>query len=362
MLIRRPGLVCLGLVALLAAFIPIQQQILRHRAENLLADVRRIQLRKSTWADAQSIFMRWGAWGDSSGACTKENCTYQIEMLDGLSAFLRSRGSLYQPTLKRTYEFLGGRPVTISVHLRVIDGLIWGKSFKAIVYVPAESAEDDGYDLIGDAESVSRFSPVHGLALALHKNYVVWRPGGCTFCLAVYLNFTPYADNADVDRLMDFNLSCITRRRACRVEREIMPAASGKYKAELPWISRRWDKVPPGGFALDVLGRDAENAAVVEVVSSRKSDGASDYQAQLRLLKRLKGAAFWGINATREVAVSEEVHRPGSRYVILFHGGQGKVTLWLSPGGEIALTPENLAALQKGFDEDFEHKRSAAAP
>jgi hypothetical protein len=65
--LRAALLAVMILMLVLCAYIPIQQQILRHRAEKLLADIRILQLRKSTWADAQILMKRWGAWGHYEG-------------------------------------------------------------------------------------------------------------------------------------------------------------------------------------------------------------------------------------------------------------------------------------------------------
>src|SRR6516164_8938632 len=66
----------------LAAFVNVQQRVLRWRAERLLEDIRAIQMGKSTWADAQRLMTRWGAWGMWDGSCTAEACEYQIVLRD----------------------------------------------------------------------------------------------------------------------------------------------------------------------------------------------------------------------------------------------------------------------------------------
>jgi len=201
-------------VAIFAAFIQIQQRILRRRAEHLLADIRGIELRKSTWPDAQKIFTRWGAWGHYEGDCTERSCTYEIE----LTAFW----------FPGPYEMLGGRWTRINASLSVVDGVIWGKAFSVELEVPPGKGADHSYDdqryaLIGRSESVAGFWP--GAPNVMHPNYLIGKPSGCEGCMAVWVRFTPYADPADVQRLMDFDLSCLTRRPACRDEGDIMPTA-----------------------------------------------------------------------------------------------------------------------------------------
>ena len=56
----------------LVAFLAVQIQLImsRWRAERLMADMHQIRLYQSTWADAQRLMHRWGAWGHYDGSCT----------------------------------------------------------------------------------------------------------------------------------------------------------------------------------------------------------------------------------------------------------------------------------------------------
>ena len=72
--------VFLSLVLLTFLAVQIQQRMLRWRAERLLADMHQIRLYQSTWADAQRLMHRWGAWGHYDGSCTAASCKYEIEM------------------------------------------------------------------------------------------------------------------------------------------------------------------------------------------------------------------------------------------------------------------------------------------
>jgi hypothetical protein len=202
------------------AFIPIQQQILRHRAERLLADIRNLTLRRSTWTDAQQIFTHWGAWGHYDGACTQQCCSYLIELGDfrNTHPYLARRLQF----LERAYRLFGGRTSLIRAGLDVHDGTIWAKGFSLLVEVPPERALNNEYTLIGSAWSVSRFRSFRP-SLAGPPNYIVGTPGGCTGCLAVFAEFSPYADPADVEQLMRFNLSCITKRHRAAKKRRSCP-------------------------------------------------------------------------------------------------------------------------------------------
>jgi hypothetical protein len=69
--------VVLSLVLIAFLAVQIQQRMLRCRAERLLADMHQIRLYQSTWADAQRLMNRWGAWGRYNGGCTSEKLYIQ---------------------------------------------------------------------------------------------------------------------------------------------------------------------------------------------------------------------------------------------------------------------------------------------
>ena len=74
------GGVVLALVLVAFLAVQIQQRTLRWHAERLMADMHQIRLYQSTWADAQRLMHRWGAWGHYDGSCTAANCKYEIEL------------------------------------------------------------------------------------------------------------------------------------------------------------------------------------------------------------------------------------------------------------------------------------------
>jgi len=367
--IRPLILLCGAVVILIVALVPIQQFILRRSAANLLSEIRRLELRKSTWSDAENLFRRWGWFGSADGRCTREACRYRIGISDALSLLIMPGEC--PDWVRHVYAFLGGRLVWITADVTVLDGLVWGKSFDAILGVPAERDPKTGlasreYALVARSGSVSRFSPARP-GLGPGNSYVIGSPAGCMGCLEVYAWFTPYAAPADVQRLMDFDLSCITRRRACRERGEIMPTAWKECLAASE--HNRWARFESCDYPLGPLGRDTENAIVGEIVSSRveQTSSGANQVVQVRLVQRLKGAAFWKENASKPVAVptrwdgmplhniAQNIAR-GVRLILLFRG-EG---VWLDQCGFIEFTPQNLADVEAGIDQDFLGKREAS--
>lgn len=68
---KRAGkIAAIGVGAVLLSailLVQVQQQVLRWRAERLLADIREIQMGKSNWADAQWLMHKWGEMGRVDG-------------------------------------------------------------------------------------------------------------------------------------------------------------------------------------------------------------------------------------------------------------------------------------------------------
>jgi hypothetical protein len=135
------GGVLLSLVLLTFLAVQIQQRTLRRRAERLSGDMHQIRIYQSTWADAQRLMQRWGAWGHYDGSCTAASCKYEIEM--GSIAF-------YTPWAPRhawlvwllmhdrfnLYSWFGGRGSAFYASFTVHNGTIWREDSWIGVSVP----------------------------------------------------------------------------------------------------------------------------------------------------------------------------------------------------------------------------------
>lgn len=366
--LRYGLLALLSTVGLAIAYIPIQQQILRRRAEHLLAEVQQLGLRTSAWSDAQSILGRWGRWGHYDGACTPQHCSFLIEF--GNVSNTNSRVAQIVQHLEPVYRFFGGRRSLVKAGVTVEDGLVWEKGFSLFVQVPPGLPPNTHeYTLIGAAWSTSQLR-VAPPSLADHPNYTVVTPAGCLDCLAVEAEFTPYADQRDVARLMQFNLLCLTSRRPCREKSEIMPSAWSQYSKDAAGAHLLSAEERCSQYGLKVLGRDTQNAAIVDVVANHIDHGtARAFQVStVRLIKGLKAASFWAIGETKEVRVFEgSVGRtsrnqpsdliPGARFIFLFShrhsAGPTGPEVWLDSCGALPFTEENLSQVQRGIDEDY---------
>ncbi|HEY2460953.1 MAG TPA: hypothetical protein VGI16_09100 [Candidatus Acidoferrum sp.] len=141
------------------------------------------------------------------------------------------------------YLRTGGHPARIIANIDMRDGTVWSKGFSLRIETYGHPIYWSGncqleFGLFADARTVPEFPcdpcDLFYPQLAIHPTYRIGRPGGCTICVKGWTEFTPYADPADVKRLMQLNLSCLTQWRPCTTQAEIMPAAWSQYLAELP--------------------------------------------------------------------------------------------------------------------------------
>lgn len=202
-----------------------QQYVLRARAERLLGQVSALVLGRATFADAQRIFRQWPS-ARYDGPCVPIRCDFDVRLSDFSVSRYEFRAN--HPKLLRVYESLGGRDSTVAARVLVQDGLVGGKFINVAVEVYPQETDlfgPFGYGLIGRA-STMQTSETWPTGTSRHPEYYIGQPSGCEICVSVFTVFTPRADPADIQRLMQFDLSCLTRWLSpCRTQGDIMPAA-----------------------------------------------------------------------------------------------------------------------------------------
>ena len=242
----------------------VEQRLFRSRAELLLSQVQSLELRKAPWPDALRQLKRWERESKFNDRCTRAECSIEITLVEPVSGFLfrnltfvhlddylRWRLRLcydegpfvrMKQAMLQGYMLLGGRPATITASAGMRGGVVWSKGFSVVIETYWHNIPDFNpdrwfeYSLIASTGSVPHLD-LSGQnwvdpQITLHPNYIISRPGGCEICIMGYVHFTPYADPADIRRLMQLNLSCLTRIRPCLDQGDIMPAAWKQYLEE----------------------------------------------------------------------------------------------------------------------------------
>lgn len=162
------------------------------------------------------------------------NCSRKCWVGWVLTDFVRRHNNLFilHRPLLRLYMALGGQLAEVRIQLEFVNGVFYSDSIGVYLYVAPYREGHEGccpeYTLMAAAyifRETPRSGSVPPVPEPLHPNYWVG-PKPCDGCRLVRVTFTPEANSAEVNRLMQFDLSCLNRWwHPCRTEADIMPAA-----------------------------------------------------------------------------------------------------------------------------------------
>jgi len=212
-------------------------------------DIRSLQVEKSSFSDAQKVMTKWGKWHRYGQRCDASRCDYAIVLTDwaGELPGFYHRQLLY-PVVKLA-QLLHAHMPYVQADIEVHDGLVSQVTFLVWTYVPkgygpgwdGDGPEPPGYfeykaseyDLVGVAKSTGHpRSNLEWPHADDHPEYDMRPPAGCEGCLGFDTEFAPSTRKEDLDWLVGFNFSCMTRWSPCTVESELMPEAWSRYVAE----------------------------------------------------------------------------------------------------------------------------------
>jgi hypothetical protein len=363
------------LVILLAPFVAVhvQEMIFRYRAEHLLADVRSLVVHNADLAEIHAVFKRWDPKGHP---CTEDGCT--LEGDSWRSSFYTDHivdpdgaptdwQELWLPPLFRTY---GGRISHVAATVAVVRGTIRIISYEVSLETSPGQRIGDYYarnQLSGGAVSGLPFSLQDDWqGLNLHPTYVIggvdlnpWCP---TWAGSVYVGFSQNAGDADMRRLMSFDLSCLTRWRPCRKPVDLMPEAAAQHAKEEFQLAQVRNRHVCGPDIIGLMARDAWYAGIVEVKEGHTEvdiDGEKVSIPTVRMIENFRPDNDWGAGEKRDLEIYDvntdhdvtnlpaEVHS-GNRVIVLAQAGKHhRVRAELC--GIVPLNPANLELVRQAI-------------
>jgi hypothetical protein len=242
--VKRAALVVALSAVILLAGVSVHLRIEQHRyrgdAERLLSDVRELELKKASAAEVRLVVRKWGfeEWRGLDKPCTEDECTYRLQ-LTPVSAHVHGfTDPFVAAPIAHIFDWLGSRPSLVGSSIEIREDALRSVSFS--VYTFGRGCAHRGASgcmLLGDAGnkqrngSWSKGDPpeVRLKHTLLHPTYLVGTlpallnaDTGGSPAVIVWTEFSPDANAADVSRLMQFDLSCLTRLRPCEI-RELMP-------------------------------------------------------------------------------------------------------------------------------------------
>ena len=351
--LRNLAVAAIALVIIAVTTLRIQQWVLRNRAERLLTDLQQIELRKTSFEDAQKLFAHWNEWGHYEGECTRDHCLFSIALRD----FLDARPSLFKrASLNFLYSVLGGGPTDVNASITVINGVVWEKSFGL-------RTSSRGLARADAAVSTDSRLPAIDERFSLHPDHAIV-PLQLTPCVSIRVKFTPYEDPVEVRRLMEFDLSPITHWGFGREKNDVMPAACAEARqeqhfTEQPTPTGTGQPDSPRHESLEYLARDAGRVAVIRILSKpgQSTDPWLPWKIDARLEQPLKHYSAQDVGMNRELHLhcSDAGWTPETRVgeLYLIFTDWSRETENVTCGGILSVTEENLAAARRGIAQDY---------
>jgi len=365
-------------VACVSAYLRIEQYRFRRQAERLLEDVRGLELRKASAAEVRSVVKKWGfeEWGRGPGPgepCTEDECIYRFELVP------KARGhNLADPFLSaieaHPLEWLGLRLTVVHAWVQIRRRALTSVSFS--VWTLGRGCEGRGRPectLMGYADAGQRRSgwsshqqpDVKLKQSLLHPNYVVgafpeWLNAdtGGSPAVIVWAELPPDANPADVSRLMQFDLRCLTRLLSCR-ERDLMPAVWAQSVEDIRQSRKVLTCTP------EVSKRVAQLADAIAVVRPRTvelspppSNRRSPQLRDLEIINVIKKPEKYAPQLTNvhvdkpEMMTTADTGSPlraGQEYVFLLQVHNTPEIAWIAlyPCGALSLNDASLAMVRE---------------
>lgn len=382
----RRALVCagsvVGIILLIILALKADAYVLRRRSERLLADVKSLQVRKTTVAEARPVLQKWRmetVYFDPG----KQESTVGIWTADSITS-MEPRHSpndamwVWVMRVESASRFMGWRKMGVSALIDFRKGVVWDKRFIVEVQTSPDKASTDG--LYGEVATNSHFfegsstgSDGQILQTLVHPDYVAVQHSIRIYpdfmkASALVVLFTPSADPAVVRHFEDFDFSCMTHWFPCHKVAELMPAAWTQFQEDQPRVLAAVKQLKCTPEKVEAQARNAQVAAVVEATGNRaESVNGQDHEvAEFRLVESLRPDKFWKTSEKGKIWVSPWMLAdnstnpslalpPGQRFILLFFLDEPfwqAPRMWPYPCGVIPWSEANLALVRDAIAED----------
>lgn len=311
---KRVGVALIVVLVLPIVAVHINAEVFRWRAGRLLNRVKSLRVEQTPYSVITTLRKDYFSNAVENEACTEQHCEFSISLGEWESLIhltwkhpWTERPRYYAVLLLRHF---GLRPTEFGVRLRVERGTLRGLDVGLVPMSVIERPEYAPHGFLSNflvtARSAGNFRRLlYRSSIYTHPNLMIWEPSACTGCSgAITAEFTWQASQQELDKALDFNLSCTTRFWDCKSVEEYLPSA-----AELLFRDRKqyaeWDSIPCDRRMAHILGRDSD---FVNIVRLSKLDRPDDnfVVADYELLKPLKGKAtqLTGIYHPKELATA----------------------------------------------------------
>ena len=370
------------LVAGVSAYLRIEQYKFRRRAERLLSDVRELELEKASAAQVKIVVKKWGfeKYQRPDKPCTEDECIYYLQLVPKAV-----QGHVFADPFHEStafpLEWLGLRLTVVHVWVRIRGRALRSVSFS--VWTLGRGCHEQrqpGCTLMGEAganwggswstHDQPDVTLKHSL---LHPSYLVGTfpellnvDTGGSPAVVVWAELFPDANAADTSRLLQFDLSCLTRLVSCR-NRDLMPTVWAQSVEDIRESPKILTCTP------EVSKRVAQLADVIAIVrprtvelSSPRREGRSPQLRDLEIVNLIRKPEHPRKFARLDVDVDRPEMmttadtgspvRPRQEYVLLLqnHSTPSRGWLALYPCGALSSNDANMAMVREAAADGAE--------
>lgn len=215
----------------------------------------------------------------------------------------------------------------------------------------------------GSPSFVSPLHPEYDVGIGRHTT-------GAFISVGAYADFTPYADPADVKRLMDIDFSCLTRWHSCETGADIAPTAWNEATAEEKKNeARNLTQRTCDAGVVRALARESRRAVIGEVnriwlysallhgSNSGSRDDSSFARVKILFKNDLKKSNLDSLSALQDYSFHESLpvkEKVGDRFILFFRHKDQLYSDNYRTCELLPATKENMKAVRAGIAEDWE--------
>jgi hypothetical protein len=338
------GVMMLLLLAAYCVF-KVDVYLFRKRADQLKEKVERFATEGGSAEEAKHL--AWAYDYSELKPCSFTQCVYQVQVVNApwrLWFFQRNK------FIADVMLHAGYMPSRALAYIAIREGRVTAASYRFT------TGRSDGTSLIAGTDSRSSLEPYFSASRTAESapDLYIHRPGGCTFCEAVYADITPGAREDERAIAYSYDLTCVTRLGGCNDLAELVPEM--EHARQLQYR----DQHPVSQCDADTLERFGRDFGTVLLVTAthfvRRSEGRVQLPVRVeKVLKsplRTKLPQSLSIEVEPDARVNQDIHA-NSRWLAFFATDDLRPTE-LVPAIEfkctlIAASGEMVEAAQRGI-------------
>ena len=364
------------LVAGVSTYLRIEQYRFRRQAERLLSDVRELELKKASAAEVRLVVRKWGfeEWQGPDKPCTEGECFWRFQLMPEPARAHGFTDPFVSAPIAHIFDWLGLRPGLVTSWIEIRGKVLRSVSFSVgTLGRGCAQRGGSGCMLLGYAvpkQELGSWSAhdqpdVKLKHTLLHPTYLVGTlpalmnaDTGGSPTMIVWTEFSPDVNAADVSRLMQFDLSCLTRLRPCK-ERDLMPTVWAQSVEDIRDSPKNLTCTP------ELSKRVAQLSDVIAIVrpktvALRQSSGEG-WPSELRNLeivsvirkpKHPRQLDRLDVGVEGQEMTTADTHSPiraGQEYLFLLQVHSYRASGWdaLYPCGILTVNASNLAMVRE---------------